>query len=173
MPTPKHTAMTESASPLPELPAVGFLADVPAEHRAFLTAFGKFRRPRNGEVYIAEDSPQDTLSLVLSGTLHVVSDASGRTMLLATVGEGDSLGEINLFDPATASATVIARSDCLIWSVTREEIDSLLAADAGAGVSLMKGLLRQLSKRVRMMNEKLAFAEQKASFHDLWSATKP
>jgi len=33
----------------------------------------------------------------------------------------------------------------------------------------MKGLLRQLSMRVRQMNGKLATSEQKASFHDFWS----
>jgi len=164
--------MNESASPLPELPAVGFLAEVPVEHRAFLTAFGKFRRPQNGEVFIAEGSPQDALSLVLSGTLHVVSDASGRTTLLARVGEGVSIGGIHLFDPATPSATRIVRSNCLIWSVTRAELDGLIEADALVGLSVMKGLLRQLSGRIRMMNEKLAVAEHKSTLHDLWSARK-
>lgn len=167
------SAMNQPASPLSELPAVGFLAGVSAEHRAFLTSFGRFVRPRNGETFIDAGSPQDALNLVLSGTLHVVANAGDRPMLLATVGEGDSLGEINLFDPATASATVIARSDCLIWSVTREEIDGLIEADTEAGLGVMKGLLQQLSRRVRMMNDKLAAAEQKASYHDLWSGKRP
>ena len=165
--------MNDSTSPLPELPAIGFLAGVPPEHRAFLTSFGKFRRPRSGEVFIAEGSPQDTLSLVLAGTLHVVVNADDRPMLVATVGEGDSLGEINLFDPASASATVIARRDCLIWSVTRDEINGLIEADPVAGLSVMTGLLQQLSRRIRVMNEKLAAAEQKSSLHDIWSTRKP
>jgi CRP-like cAMP-binding protein len=145
-----------NSSPLTEIPAVGFLTDVPAEHRAFLTGFGKFLRPQASEVFIAEGSPQDSLSLVLSGTLHVVTSLDQHPMLLATLGEGDSLGEINLFDPATASATVIARSECLVWTITREELDGLVEADPIAGLSVMRGLLRQLSRRIRHMNEKVA-----------------
>ena len=161
--------MSASSSPLPELPAVGFLAEIPAEHRAFLTSFGKFLRPHNGEVFIAEGSAQESLNLVLAGTLHVVSSLSDHPLLLATLGEGDSLGEINLFDPAAASATVIARSECLIWSVTRSELDGLLDADPVVGIDVMKGLLRQLSRRIRHMNEKLVTAEQKSSTLDFWS----
>lgn len=164
--------MNASSSPLPELPDVGFLADVSAEHRAFLTSFGRFLRPRNGETFIAEGSPQDSLSLVLAGTLHVVSSVDDRPMLLATLGAGASLGEINLFDPASASATVIARSDCLIWSVTRKELDGLVEVDPAAGLSVTKGLLRQLSQRIRQMNDKLATAEQKSSTFDHWNTRK-
>lgn len=165
--------MNSPSSPLPELPAVGFLADVPAEHRAFLTGFGKFCRPHNGDEFIAEGSSQESLSLVLAGTLHVVSSVGDRPMLLATLAEGDSLGEINLFDPATASASVIARSECLIWSVTRSELDGLVAADPIVGLDVMKGLLRQLSRRIRRMNEKLATSERNPIFHDYWNTQKP
>jgi CRP-like cAMP-binding protein len=150
--------MNSASSPLSELPAVGFLTDVPADHRAFLTGFGKFLRPHNGDILIAEGTNQESLSLVLEGTLHVVTSLTSHPMLLATVGAGDSLGEINLFDPAVASATVIARSECLIWSMTRGELEGLIDADPTAGLSVMRGLLRQLSKRIRQMNEKLSDA---------------
>jgi len=161
--------MNQPSSPLPELPAIGFLSEVSEEHRAFLTSFGKFLRPANGDVVISENHPQDSLNLILSGTLHVTSDSDGRPFLLASLGEGDSLGEINLFDPAKASATVISRGHSLIWSITRDELDNLIESDPTAGLSVMKGLLRQLSRRIRQMNEKLATSEQKASFHDFWS----
>ncbi len=165
--------MNQSSSPLPELPALGFLSEVSSEHRAFLASFGKFLRPRKGDVFIAEGGPQESLSLVLSGTLHAVSSAGERQLLLASLGAGDSLGEINLFDPATASATVIARSDTLIWTISAGELNVLFEADPVASLSIMKGLLCQVSKRIRNMNEKLAMSELKASFHDYWSIELP
>ena len=160
--------MHPSPSPLSEIPPVGFLSEVSQEHRAFLTSFGKFLRPADGDIIITEGKPQDTLNLVLSGTLHVTSTSGDRPVLLAKLGEGDSLGEINLFDPAKASANVISRGNTLIWCVTRDELDGLFAADPEAGVSVMQGLLRQLSRRIRQMNDKLASSEQKAAFHDYW-----
>jgi len=163
--------MTTPSSPLPELPGVGFLAKVPAEHSAFLTGFGKFLRYHKDDIVIAEGAPQQSLSLVLVGTLHVISSADARPILLAALGEGDSIGEINLFDPATASATVIARTDCLIWSITRAELDSLVKEDSTIGLSVMKGLLGQLSRRLRHMNEKLATSEKWIS--DYWKTGRP
>lgn len=163
--------MNHPSSPWPELPDIGFLAQIPSEHRAFLTGFGKFRRCSKDEIVIAEGSPQESLNLVLSGTLHIISNADERRILLAALGKGDSLGEINLFDPAAASATVIARSDCLIWSITRHELDGLLQADPIIGLSVMKGLLGQLSRRLRRMNEKLVTAEMWIS--DRWKPGTP
>jgi CRP-like cAMP-binding protein len=161
--------MINPPAPISELPAIGFLAEVSPEYRAFLACFGKFVRPQNGDVLIAEGARQDSLYVILAGTLHIVSNAAGRQVLLATLGEGDSMGEINLFDPATASATAISRSNGFVWSLSREELDAFLEADPAAGVSVLRGLLRQESKRIRSMNAKLATAEERASFHNFWT----
>ena len=147
--------MQSPSSPLPEIPAVGFLSEVSAEHRAFLTGFGKFHRRTKGEVFIHEGSSQASLSLVLAGTLHVLTALESHPLRLAELGPGDVIGEINLFDPSTASATVIACGDCLVWSMSRSELVGLIEADAEAGQNVMWGLLRQLSQRIRRMNEKL------------------
>jgi len=160
--------MNQPSIPITELPAIGFLAEVSYEHRAFLACFGKFIRPQPGDILIAEGDCQESLYVIVSGTLHIVSSAAERQVLLATLGEGDSIGEINLFDPATASATAIARSSGLIWALSREELEAFLVADPAAGVVVLRGLLRQVSKRIRSMNEKLATAEERAAFHNFW-----
>ena len=153
-----------------EIPAVGFLAEVSSEHRAFLACFGRFLRPAAGDVLIEEGDPQDSLYIILSGILHIVSSATERPVLLAKLGEGDSMGEINLFDPDTASATAIARSNGLVWSLSRQELDAFLAADPTAGVEVLRGLLRQVARRIRSMNAKLASAEEKTSFHQFFNS---
>lgn len=161
--------MQSVPSPAHELPAVGFLADVSSEHRAFLACFGRFLRPEPGERLIQAGDPQDSLYVILSGTLHIVANADDRPVLLAAFGEGDSIGEINLFDPATASATAVVRAPGLIWVISRSELDGFLDADPAAGVSVLRGLLRQVARRIRNMNEKLATAEQRASLHNFWT----
>lgn len=161
-----------SSSPLPELPAVGFLTEVESSHREFLASFGKFIRPKNGEIVIEEGAAQNCLYLILSGMLHVVTSTSERKLLVATLGAGDSLGEVNIFDPASASASVIARSECLIWQVTGDELGVFFAADPEGGVELMQGLLRLAAKRIRAMNAKLVNSEAKSSFHDFWKSNE-
>jgi CRP/FNR family transcriptional regulator, cyclic AMP receptor protein len=166
-PTTPKTVLPEY-SPESELPAVGFLTDVSPEYRAFLACFGRFLRPESGDVLIKQGDPQESLYMILSGILHIVADAD-RQVLLATLGEGDSFGEINLFDPGTASASAVFRSSGLVWVLSRDELKSFLEADPVAGVSVLRGLLHQASSRIRRMNEKLADAEQRASFHHFWT----
>jgi CRP-like cAMP-binding protein len=159
-----------SSSPLPELPAIGFLADVEASHREFLASYGRFVRLASGEFLIEEGKDQKSLYLILSGMLHVVTNATERPILVAQLGAGDSLGEINIFDPATASATVIARSECLIWRLSSEELDSFFEADPVAGLAFTKGLLKISSKRIRALIAKLAESQEIAAIHSFWKA---
>jgi CRP-like cAMP-binding protein len=157
-----------SSSPLPELPAIGFLSDVDASHREFLASFGSFVRPHTGDALIEDGKAQENLYLIISGMLHVVSGAGGRNLLVASVGAGDSLGEVNIFDPATASASVIARSECLIWRISASEMEGFFESDPIAGVAFMKGLLRLVGHRIRAMNSKLADSEEKSAMHSFW-----
>jgi CRP/FNR family cyclic AMP-dependent transcriptional regulator len=164
--------MSESALPQNQLPALGFLAGIPEEHRSFLACYGKYHRPQEGDQIITEGAAQDSLYVILAGKLHIVAGHAGdRPMLLAALEPGDSMGEINLFDPGTASASAIARGSAVIWTLSREELESFLEADPVIGVSVLRALLGQMSKRIRIMNDKLATAEKKSSLHDFWSNT--
>lgn len=107
--------------------------------------------------------------MILAGTLHIISESAERQVLLATLGEGDCFGEVNLFDPGTASATAVFRSSGLVWVLSRAELNAFLEADPAAGVAVLQGLLHQSATRIRHMNEKLADAEQRASFHHFWT----
>lgn len=157
-----------ASNPPQELPAIGFLADMDASHRGFLASFGRFVRPHNGDVLIEEGKEQQSLYLILSGLLHVVAHSGGRNILVASLGAGDSLGEVNIFDPAQASASVFARSECLVWEITAEELKGFFEADPVAGIEFMKGLLRIEGKRIRAMNAKLAESEEKSALHSFW-----
>lgn len=151
-----------------KLPAIGFLAEVSAEHLSFLASHGRFLDLHPGDVLIAAGSEQESLFVILSGAVHIITNVSGRQLLLAPLAPGDSIGEINLFDPATASATAICREAGLVWTLSRAELGSFLEADPVVGVVVQRQLLALLSKRIRCMNDKLATAEERAAMHNLW-----
>lgn len=94
---------------------------------------------------------QDALHVIVAGKLHIVTAAaSDRPLRLAVLGPGDSMGEINLFDPGSASASAIARGSAVVWSLSRSELDSFLDADPLTGVTVLRALLGQLSQRIRV-----------------------
>lgn len=164
--------MSESTSPQNHFPTIGILADIPEEHLSFLSCYGMYLRPQEGETIITEGADQESLYVILAGKLHIVGNNSGdRPILLAALEPGDSMGEINLFDPGKASASAIARGSALIWALSRNDLESLLEADPIIGLSVLRALLRQMSKRIRVMNDKLTTAEKKSSLHDFWTNT--
>jgi len=76
--------------------------------------------------------------------------------LIARVEAGETIGEVNVFDPAVASANVIAKEFSQIWRASRADVDAFIAAYPDAAAPLLAGLLTCLCHRIRRMNEKLA-----------------
>lgn len=60
------------------------------------------------------------------------SPVDGRNLCVAVLGAGASIGEIDRFDPAAASASVITRSECLIWRIASAELEGVFEADPAA-----------------------------------------
>lgn len=61
------------------------------------------------------------------------------------------MGVINLFDPDKACATAICRNSGLVWTLSRDELNTFLTTDPAAGVAVLRGLLSQVSKLIRRM----------------------
>jgi CRP-like cAMP-binding protein len=68
---------------------------------------------------------------------------------------GDSIGEVSVFDPGPASATVRAGTEAEVWLITRDSMDRLHAANPKVAYRLLSRIATCLSKRLREMNDKL------------------
>ncbi len=137
-----------------ELPPLGFGRSLSEEQRRILSAYGDFTAADSGDVLITEGHPQDSLSLVVSGTVHVQTEAGGRHMLLTTLRAGDLIGEVNIFDPAEASATVVANEFAVLWSISRAKLEEFIRDHPEAASALLLSIATTLSKKLRRTNEK-------------------
>lgn len=152
----------------PQLPALGLVAGLEEEDRLLLSGYGDFLPVQEGQVLIEEGQKQNSLYLVISGILHVHTDRDNKRTLIARVTEGESLGEINIFDPGSASATVTAKSFAQVWKATREDLESFITAYPEAGNRLLTALVAEMSRRIRHMNEKLVTVEAEAAYQSFW-----
>ncbi len=152
----------------PELPAVGIVADMEAGDRALLSGYGEFLRVQSGQQIIECGQEQESLYLVISGLLHVTIQVEGRAKLVARVERGETLGEVNVFDPATASATVIAQEFSQIWKASRDDIDDFVKAYPEAGAALLEGILTVMCRRIRNMNARIADSEGSDILSRFW-----
>jgi CRP-like cAMP-binding protein len=153
----------------PEIPATGIMAGLDHEDRRLLGDYGEFLPVPKDEVLIREGGEQDSLYFVISGVLHVHTDTIDKRTLVARVTAGETLGEVNLYDPSIASASVTAKEFSQVWRANRNDLEQFLTAYPAAAACLMRGLLGEMSRRLRRMNEKFAAREMEAAFESFWS----
>jgi CRP-like cAMP-binding protein len=148
----------------PELPAFGILADLADDDRAMLCSYGGFRFLQPGDAVIGQGEPQDTLYIVLSGELHAKRIFQGREMLLGTIRQGESFGEMSIFDPSPASARVVAMTPAQLWRIDRQSLREFFTAYPEPSVTLCSSIAAILSRRVRFLMQKL---ESKVEYEDI------
>jgi|APGre2960657404_1045060.scaffolds.fasta_scaffold09737_3 CRP/FNR family cyclic AMP-dependent transcriptional regulator len=160
--------MTEGNWNRPELPRFGILKGMDDEDRLHLGDFGEFLPAHPKQQIITDGMPQDSLFFVISGVLHVHLTVDGREKLIARIESGQTLGEVNLFDPALASASVTAQEFSQIWRANRADIEAFVEAYPKAGCDLLSGILAGMSRRIRDMNERLADQESQSELMKMW-----
>ncbi len=142
----------------PELPSAGLLAELDTEERRLLSSYGTFKALKEGDVVIRERDRQDSLYFVISGTLHATHEDNGKRVLLGRIPAGQWFGEVNIFDPASASATVTVREYTQLWQISRADLEEYLNRYPNAGSRLLLGIAGVLARRVRQLDSKLAIA---------------
>ena len=142
------------------LPEMGFGGGFSTAVQKFLGNFGEFIALNDGETLIEEGQNQDGLYMVVSGTFHVQTVVTGRSVLLGNLRIGDTIGEVNMFDPGKASASVVSRSFSEVWRIDRVRLEQYLEAHPRTAARLLVNVATQLSKRLRKTNEKVAMARE-------------
>lgn len=101
---------------------------------------------------MALEQPGETVYALVSGTLRVqVEQESGSLVILAFLGPGDTVGEMSLLESAGRSATVVTMEQCHLLWLDRTAFQSCLETMP----HLSLNLLRVLSRRLRMANERI------------------
>ena len=160
--------MTEGKLIRPELPRIGILKGMEEEDRVHLSDFGEFLPAHPKQQIITNGMPQDSLFFVISGVLHVHLTVDGREKLITRIEAGETLGEVNVFDPAVASASVTSQEFSQIWKANRADIEAFVEAYPKAGCDLLSGILAGMSRRIRHMNERLTDHESQNELLRMW-----
>ncbi len=137
-----------------QLPEQGFLESLTHDERAALQGLGEELNFEEGETVIEEATAQDHLYVLLSGRCKVLQKHVAPAVT-AWLEEGDSFGEVNLFDleEAGASASVEAAGSIVAWRIDRNGLNTFIGSQPEASLRLMIGISTLLSKRLRSVNE--------------------
>jgi CRP/FNR family cyclic AMP-dependent transcriptional regulator len=146
------------------LPREGILAFMHDESRSELAAYGSTLTATAGQVLIEEGEPQNCLYIVITGLYHVSTRIRDREVHLDSVGEGDCFGEVAIFQPGPASATVTCASPGEVWHLGSESLQHFIGEGGPSCCALLLGINTILSRRLKQANGVITANEIVPSF---------
>ena len=138
-----------------ELPAIGVFADLSEDSIEALASHGEFFVCEDRQQIIERGAFNDTFLFLIQGELEVYTEDHDTGEFLASVKPGESLGEINLFSPAAASASVYAVQRSLVWGIKYGEFEAFVESSPRDGNLILVKIIQELGQRIRMVNEKV------------------
>jgi CRP-like cAMP-binding protein len=137
------------------LPTFSWIGHLKPDDRELLSSYGEFFPGHPGNVIIEEGALQTEVFVLISGKLEVrATQDDGSETLLAQVTPGETLGEICLFDPGAATATVTAVEFSQLWRIADADLIHFMEENPGAGNVLLRTLASILAQRLRQLNPK-------------------
>lgn len=125
-----------------------------------LGAFSKLLESREfegGERILEEDAVPTAFYIVHEGVVHVKRKGGNkREMLLARLGPGAFFGEINLFDPGVATASIYAMKKTRVAVLSYARFRAFMEETPRAGYQIASAILTEVARRMRTTDERLA-----------------
>lgn len=129
------------------VPLFSQLSDAQAES---LAAAVIKRRYRRGEFIVEQGQRSNTLFILLSGRARVISSHTrGREVILATMGQGDYIGEMSLIDNEPHSATVRAETQTDALLLSGHEFARCMPEPNSVAFMILRGLTQRLRRADR------------------------
>lgn len=114
-------------------------------------------RVAKGETLFQEGAEGDSLIIIVKGSVHIEKENMGRKKKgIATLGSGQTLGEMSLIDGERRSATAVAATDLLLLVLSKPGLDQLIEEKPGLAVKFIMKTARFLSQRLRKTSGDLA-----------------
>jgi CRP-like cAMP-binding protein len=117
----------------------------------FLSRVGRFRNLTPGEMLIRAGEPIYSLYFVTDGTFSVIA-VDGR--VIATLSEGEIIGEMSFFERRPPSVSVKAQSTARVMEVARAPIIAKLDDDSAFAARFYRAIGMSLSYRLRKASYK-------------------
>jgi len=112
---------------------------------------------KKGEFLFKEGDTGDYVCFVASGGIDVLKESiTGKRVVISTVKQGYSLGEMSVIDETYRSASAMARENSSLVVLARNGFRIILDNHPEIGIKMLKGIARLLSRNMRKTSERLA-----------------
>jgi CRP/FNR family transcriptional regulator, cyclic AMP receptor protein len=108
-----------------------------------------------GERVIEQGKLVRSLFIVAKGTVHARARAQDREILLGRIEAGGFFGEINLFDPDVATASIYAMDRVSLAEIDYDVLHDFMEEHSAIGYKIVSSLMQGVCKRLRATDHKL------------------
>ncbi|WP_010256999.1 cyclic nucleotide-binding domain-containing protein [Treponema primitia] len=112
-----------------------------------------------GDAIIVEGEPNDKIRFILEG--RVAAEKTG--IVLFEFKEGDAFGEMEVLDVMPSAATIKALTPTRVMSISNRALRSIYKLDIKAFSLMLMNLARDLSRRLRYVDDGIASGKYKSS----------
>jgi signal transduction histidine kinase len=142
---------------------IPLFADLPEPDLLRLCSMVKEVRVEAGELLFAEGSQGTRAYIIQQGELEILKASGGREVLIAVRKPGEVIGEISLLQASPRTASVRARTDTVLLSLEKEQLDELLHTSSTA----LQAMFHTVLSRWRGMEAMLRQSEKLAQLGTL------
>src|SRR5438132_9964597 len=155
--------MDEISIDLPMTPGVDLLQRVPLfrtlgfSETMALSSICRIETKPDAAILLHQDSLGQALYILKEGAAIVRrrDPGTGVEKELATLAQGELIGEMSLIDDQLASADVVAKGDVELLVIPRREFEKLLASNDKLAIKVYRCFCWALSERLRKANQTL------------------
>lgn len=104
---------------------------------------------------IEEGTPVKNFSIIVEGVVHIRRLSNKREMLLGRLGPGGFFGEINLFDPGMATASIYAMKPTRLVMVDYDAFHRFMTGNPETGYKIVSSMMTEMARRLRQTSARL------------------
>lgn len=97
-----------------------------------------------GDILFHQGEPGNALYLITEGSIDIVTDHGGERTVIATLGVGQSFGEMALLSSETRTATAVVMEDSHLLRIGKDQFSALMEISPG----LRKAVDQLISRRI-------------------------
>jgi CRP/FNR family transcriptional regulator, cyclic AMP receptor protein len=138
------------------LSGITIFADLNADELNTISEHMHVSRLEPGEIVFSEGDPGDEVCFVVAGTLDVLKLYDGGVeQQIAVTAPGGSFGEMAVVADFPRTATVKARTDATLLTLTRQRLEQICVEHPEIGVKILRAIARLVSLHLRDTSQEL------------------
>jgi CRP/FNR family transcriptional regulator, cyclic AMP receptor protein len=111
---------------------------------------------KKDSVLFVEGMPGELLYIIMSGRVEIIKKTKdNEKIILATMGANEIVGEMSLIDSEPRSATGRTSEDSVLLVIKKQSFNEILQSDPRTAAKVLMGLLKVISKHLRMTDKKI------------------